>query len=407
MQTITSTSTDQQETVIDIEGLQYRAILFNSCLDPLFTEDGCASVLQSRAYHAALESAPPKNMSFWYVRLERDGHQEGMLCFQVEDFNPGVSLKNHSNGSIVSKARYKAASLINLHVLCLGNTLVTGDYGFCFQPHLSRRLQTLLMMETIDWMLSLKSFKKIGLVFIKDFHNDIFKEIPESSYCSKYHYIETQPSMVMNIAPTWGNMNGYLDSLKSKYRVRAKKALSVGKHLERIELNADEIEAMEVELHLLYLKVVDDVGFNLFILAQGYFTALKKSLGDKFRLWIYRDRGELISFFTVFEDGDILDAHFLGYDPEVNHKYKLYLNMLLEMIGYAAERGFNQLQLSRTATEIKSSVGAEGIDMWAYMRFPRKSINWMLPRLYSFFKPDLEWTPRMPFHGQAEEISNS
>ena len=83
MQTITSTSTDQQETVIDIEGLQYRAILFNSCLDPLFTEDGCASVLQSRAYHAALESAPPKNMSFWYVRLERDGHQEGMLCFQV------------------------------------------------------------------------------------------------------------------------------------------------------------------------------------------------------------------------------------------------------------------------------------------------------------------------------------
>jgi hypothetical protein len=254
------------------------------------------------------------------------------------------------------------------------------------------------MMETIDWMLSLKEFKKIGLVFVKDFYADIFKEIPDSTYCKKYHAIDTQPSMIMDISPAWGSLKGYLGSLKSKYRIRANKAIEVAKHLERIELDVHEIEAMEHQLHQLYLKVVDDVGFNLFILSEGYFTALKKSLGDNFRLWIYRDKGELISFFTVFEDGYILDAHFLGYDPEVNHKYKLYLNMLLAMIDLASTRGFKQLQLSRTATEIKSSVGADGVPMWAYMRFTRRSINWMLPWLYSFFKPDLDWTPRKPFH---------
>ena len=204
--------------------------------------------------------------------------------------------------------------------------------------------------------------------------------------------------MIMDIPSKWGSLQGYLGSLKSKYRVRAKKALEVGRNLELVELQEAEIEALEPELHKLYLKVVDDVGFNLFILAEGYFTALKKSLGDKFRLWIYKDKGELISFFTVFEDGDILDAHFLGYDPEVNHKYKLYLNMLLAMIDMAARQGFHQLQLSRTATEIKSSVGAEGVPMWAYMRAPSRSFNWLVPRLYSFFKPDLDWVPRQPFH---------
>ena len=398
MQTETATTTYRKETTIDIEGRQYKAILFNTCHNPLFTEHGCASILQSKPYHAALESSPPERMSFWYVRLECEGVIEGMLCFQVEDFNPGVSLKNHSKDSFTNKIRYTIASMINLSVLCLGNTLVTGDYGFCFQPGLTRRLQTLLMMETIDWMLTLKDFRKIGLVFVKDFYADIFKEIPDSTYCRTYHYIETQPSMILDVNPAWGHLKGYLDALKSKYRVRAKKALQLGQHLKRIELNADEIEGMESHLHQLYLKVVEDVGFNLFILSEGYFTALKKSLGDSFRLWVYKDGDEVISFFTVFEDGDILDAHFLGYDPEVNHKYKLYLNMLIEMIGYAAEHGFKQLQLSRTATEIKSSVGAEGVNMWAYMRFPRRSINWMLPWLYSFFKPDLEWTPRMPFH---------
>jgi hypothetical protein len=245
------------------------------------------------------------------------------------------------------------------------------------------------MMETIDWLLSMKEFKNIGLVFVKDFYEDIFAAIPDSPYCSKYHQIDTQPSMILDIPKEWGNLEGYINSLKSKYRVRARKALSMAKNLECVELNLEEIEEIEDQLHALYLKVVDDVGFNLFILSVGYFTSLKRMLGDQFHLWVYRDQGELISFFTVFEDGDILDAHFLGYDPKVNHKYKLYLNMLLAMIDYSTQGGFKQLQLSRTATEIKSSVGAEGVRMWAYMRHPKKSLNWLIPKVI-LFKPN--WT---------------
>ncbi len=386
------------ESEFNIEGQAYKAILFESWSDPLFPVVEGTSIFLSQAYHSALAAAPPEKMKFRYVRLEHQDELVGMLCFQIEDFNPSDSLKNQVNRKVMSKLKYKMASLINLKVLCLGNTLVTGDYGFCFKEEIPKRLRVLLMMETIDWILSLKDFRHIGLVFVKDFYEDIFKEIPESPHCVKYHSIDTQPSMIMNIPSSWGNLDGYLETLKSKYRVRAKKALSVSSGLERVELKAHEIEAMESELHRLYLKVVDDVGFNLFILSEGYFSSLKNKLSDRFHLWIYRDHGELISFFTVIEDGDILDAHFLGYDPEVNHKYKLYLNMLLSMIDYASTKGFRQLQLSRTATEIKSSVGAEGVRMWAYMRHPKQSLNWLIPKVYSFFKPDLDWEARNPFH---------
>lgn len=385
-------------TKFNIDGQDYSAMLFNTWSDPLFPEISGTSIFLGKAYHSALAEAPPEKMKFHYVRLEKDGQLIGMLCFQVEDFNPGDSLKNQVNGSVLSKVKYRMASLINLKVLCLGNTLMTGDYGFCFEEEVPKKLRTILMMETIDWMLSLKQFNNIGLVFVKDFYEDIFQEIPDSPYCKKYHCIDTQPSMIMDVADQWKNLDGYLNVLKSKYRVRAKKALSSALSLERVELDEDEIEQIEDQLHELYLKVVDDVGFNLFILPAGYFTALKRKLGDKFHLWIYRDKGELISFFTVFEDGDILDAHFLGYDPEVNHKHKLYMNMLLAMIDYASCKGFRHLQLSRTATEIKSSVGAQGVPMWAYMRSPKRSLNWLIPKVYSFFKPNLDWVPRDPFH---------
>lgn len=397
MQEILSGSTTSCETVFEIEGQLYTGVLFSSPTEGHFPEIGGTSIFLSKAYHTALENAPPENMQFRYVRLEKDGALIGMLCFQISQFNPGESLKKHKKKNFINRLRYQIASLIQVDVLCLGNTLVTGDYGFCFKSDIPNKLRTLLMMKAIDWLMGMPEFRKVGLIFVKDYYRDIFEDIPGSLYCKKYHPIDTQPSMIMDIPPEWKGLAGYLDALKSKYRVRAKKAIQLAAHLERVELNADQIEEIEDILHSLYLKVVEDVGFNLFILREGYFSSLKRSLGDRFHLWVYKDKGEIISFFTVFEDGDILDAHFLGYDPEVNHHYKLYMNMLMAMIDFASSRGFRQLQLSRTATEIKSSVGAEGFPMWAYLRTPNRFVNTWLPRIYSFFKPDLSWIPRQPF----------
>ncbi|HUR31239.1 MAG TPA: hypothetical protein VMZ69_07385, partial [Saprospiraceae bacterium] len=156
MHTAVSKTSSSHKTILDIVGHSYEAILFNSPDDPLFPEIAGTSIFLSKAYHQALASAPPSKMQFRYVRLERDAELVGMLCFQISFFNPGDSLKNQMDESLYNKVRYKIASLINLKVLCLGNTLVTGDYGFCFLDDVPHKLQTILMMETIDWLLTMK-----------------------------------------------------------------------------------------------------------------------------------------------------------------------------------------------------------------------------------------------------------
>jgi predicted N-acyltransferase len=397
MQTDFITYKQDRETSFSLDGHQYQLVLFPTSRSPWFADIRASSLFQTRQYHAMLEDAPPKGMQFWYVRITENDQVMGMLTFQIKDFNPGESLHKHAQKNLFQRIRYGFASLISVSVLCLGNTTVTGDYGFCFAPAVQLRLQTLLMMKTIDWMLTLPEFRSIRMILVKDFDSDIFQDLINSPYGRKYHAIDTQPSMIMNIPAEWNSLDDYLSALKSKYRIRAQKALSLAKALEVIELQADQIEALEAQLYELYQKVVGEVGFNLFYLAPNYFSTAKKTLGEKFRLWIYRDRGELISFYTVIEDGEILDAHFLGYDSRTNEHYKLYMNMLLRMIDHAAKNKFTTLQLSRTATEIKSSVGAKGNKVWAYLRFTNRQLNTLLPLFYSFFKPNLEWTPRHPF----------
>lgn len=392
--------------ILTLDGTRYVLTLFRSCLDPAFSESGAESIFQTAAYHQALEQAPPDGMDFYYVRIEVDARVVGMLSFQLKSFNPGVSLRNQINGSVTSRIRYGLASLIEVPVLCLGNTLVTGDYGFAFDPAMSTRERARIMLRVVDWMLTLPDFRKARMVFLKDFYTDILDGLEEESGASRYYAIDTQPNMILDVDPAWGDLSGYLRALKSKYRVRARRALRLASGLTCEELNLDQIRDMEAHLHGLYLKVAADVGFNLFTLSPQYFTSLKQALGDRFRLWVYRENAQVISFFTVIEDGEWLDAHFLGYDPDVNHRYQLYLNMLLRMIDQAARRGFQKLQLSRTATEIKSSVGAQGVRMWAYMRHTRKPVNRLFPHLYRFFQPDMRWTPRSPFHVDGDGLSH-
>jgi hypothetical protein len=381
-----------------LTGKRYALTLFRSAAEAAFETTHADSVFQTAAYHLALEEAPPADMAFYYVRIDCPDGFAGLLSFQVKRFNPGESLRNQAVRSTWNRIRYSLARLIDMEVLCLGNTLVTGDYGMLFAPRVPKVDRTRLMTATMDWLLTLRPFRRVRMLFVKDFYEDIFSVLPAAPAGTRYHPIATQPNMILDIDPAWGSLDGYLAALKSKYRVRAKKALSLARGLECKELDLGQIIGMKDVLHGLYRQVAGDVGFNLFTLSPDYMPSLKRRLGDRFRLWVYKEDDQVISFFTVIEDGEWLDAHFLGYDPGVNKRYHLYHHMLLTMIDLAARRGFRKLQLSRTATEIKSSVGAAGVPMWAYMRHTRPWVNVLFPHIYRFFQPDLSWVPRSPFN---------
>ena len=103
-------------------------------------------------------------------------------------------------------------------------------------------------------------------------------------------------------------------------------------------------------------------------LSANYFVEMKNVLGDKFCFMAYYHNDKLIGFRTSFILENSIEAHFIGLDYEVNKTLELYQNILYDYVKEAIDNNFKQLFLGRTASEIKSTVGAEAHQLTCYIR---------------------------------------
>ena len=105
----------------------------------------------------------------------------------------------------------------------------------------------------------------------------------------------------------------------------------------------------------------------------------------------------LIGFHTILLNENTLETYFLGYDEEHQKEHMLYLNMLYNMTEFGIEHQFKKIIFGRTALEIKSSIGAEPIDMTGFIFHTNPLINFLMPKIFSKLEPNVSWQQRHPF----------
>ncbi|MFZ1791392.1 MAG: GNAT family N-acetyltransferase, partial [Saprospiraceae bacterium] len=94
---------------------------------------------------------------------------------------------------------------------------------------------------------------------------------------------------------------------------------------------------------------------------------------------------------------DHLQAHFLGYNQEENHEKQIYLNMLYKIVEIGIAHHQKQIILSRTAIEIKTTVGAIPHEMSCLFLHTNSITNKLFGPIFSAFKPDDQFIIRSPF----------
>lgn len=118
---------------------------------------------------------------------------------------------------------------------------------------------------------------------------------------------------------------------------------------------------------------------------------------DKFNIIGYYKEEALVGFACLFNvDENMLHVHYIGLDYTINKEQKLYNRMLLDFVKFAIENKKNKIHFGRTATEIKSTIGAQAFPLNAYLKMHNPMLNISLPYFLSRIKP-AEYTLRNPF----------
>jgi len=355
-----------------------------------------------------IEERPPSDIMPYYGIVRDESQVVGILYFQSKYVrlhenlrNPGKN-ENNTLGQLTTKIKRAVVKTINFHTVVCGNLLLTGRYGFCFKDGMSDDIQFSIVSSAIDKLtVQLKSENiKPGLILVKDFFESNISV--SDKYGSGFTKFTVQPKMILDLDPNWKSFDDYLDSMKSKYRVRARKAKQKSTGLIKKVFSVDEIAEHRETIHTLYKNVSDQADFNAFILDKRYFEDIQLRLGKNLKFTTYWLNDVMVAFFTSIKNYDVLDAHFLGYDPDVNAECQLYLNMLYDLVQEGIDKKVSKVDMSRTAVEIKSTVGAVPHSMYLYLKHTNSLLNSAVESILSFVKPEEEFIIRSPFREAGE-----
>ena len=355
-----------------------------------------------------LENECPDNMHFQYAIIYDSKKPVAIAYFQVIDFTSNsfgsnvVEPEEKEFSCVITSylKKYltnhliKSADRINMRVLICGNAFVSGEHGFTCSPEADKTETVDALADVIYRISNAEKLRgKIAMVLVKDFYSSSVKHTKEFGEY-QYHDFLVEPNMVLDIH--WDTFDEYLNAMSKKYRNRAKNIIKRGTQIERKDFSVEDIKANSKQILELYNNVHLKAKFRMASLTPSYFAEMKKVLGDKFNFVGYYHEQKLIGFRSTFILEDEIEAHFVGLDYSINKELELYQNILYDYVKDSLDKKVKHLFLGRTASEIKSTLGAEAIELTCYIRHRNPLSNRIIKPFVDYLKPS-EWIPRNPF----------
>lgn len=273
-----------------------------------------------------------------------------------------------------------------LKLLISGNTFVSGEHGI-FITHSQDKKQVIKnLAKAILHFVNSNNSINIDAFLLKDFVNEsLFITDELKNY--NYHPFSVEPNMILEINEDWISFEDYLNAIKTKFRVKAKKALQLSKDIIIKEVNDHNIENKLPQMTALYKKVVNNADFNLSHFNLESYKTLKSAFREKYILKTYELDGKIVGFMSGMINQNSLDAHFVGLDYSLNRQYAIYQRMLYDYIQIAIAKKIKTLNFGRTASEIKSSVGAKPQDLTMYLRHKKGITNKIVKLFLQYIQP--------------------
>lgn len=362
-----------------------------------------ANLLMQHESLLMLERIHSNEMQFRYVLVKRGDVTVGVMYFQVVMFHANQLINYFPEGAeskwwlrTIKNISEKLLNLINVPLLVSGNVFMTGENGFYFLQDVDAETRAKIVRRTIREIV--KENSQIKAALVSDLYAPKTAFDKDFKVCG-FHEITVESDMSVTVQPSWKSFEDYLQSLSSKYRVRAKKVFSLTAEagVTMKDLNAEEIKQHSPRLNDLYGRVMSKAEFKLAELSADFFYEQKKLMPDNYHLFGYFKEEQLVGFISAFQFGKRIEVHYTGMEHEISKPIHLYQRMMYDVLKLGIEKGVERLHFGRTAPEIKSTIGAVPSPMYGYVKHFSPVFNFLFVRNYTANLKPRHYIFRSPF----------
>jgi hypothetical protein len=342
-------------------------------VDPSFLKDinPQKNVYFSKTLLHSFEVSNPK-IDMQYVCVSDNNKPQALALIQIIELSLDVILKNIKASAF---SRWLLSLLFwkdHIKIMFCGNVFLSGEYAIGFSKDADRKKVVNQIGHALNAVS--KTVKSLHAIFIKDFEK---KALNYSQGFEPYGFtnIQVEPNMLIHLKPDWKSFEDYKNALKSKFRVKANKADSKSQSLESRFMSKEDIEGAQKALQDLYQNTIDNANFNAQVLNLDTYVELKRFYKDDFIVKGYFLNGEIVGFLSALKNKTHLDAHFIGLNYSLNKTHAIYPRILNDYVRIGIENKVAIINLGRTASEIKTSIGAFPLELSCYIKHKSKFIN--------------------------------
>lgn len=334
----------------------------------------CTNIYYSPEFLKAFEIANT-DIEFNYIFILKDKEAIAFANTQIVTIGIETITKNISMSDKIRRIVNNMFCRNHIRVLFCGNVFLSGEYG-TFLKEGEDKIETFKAIAEGVKKLS-KNTKKLSAIFVKDFENE---SLYITNHLKSYDYaaMQVEPNMIISLKPEWHSFEDYTNALKSKYRVKANRADAKSEVLKTKLFSETDIETNKHQLQELYHNTIDNADFNAQVLNLNTYIHLKKAFKNQFIVKGYFLEDKLVGFLSAMQNDTHLDAHFIGIDYANNKEFAIYPRILNDYVRLGIETKSDQINLGRTASEIKSTLGAQPKALTCYCKHKRYLPNQIL-----------------------------
>ena len=341
------------------------------------------NVYFSKSFLKAFERSNPQ-IEFKYITIaDAEKKTIALAVVQVISLSVEGTLKNIKVASLIRKLLGLFFCNEHIKILFCGNVFLSGEHGIRCSDGVSKDEIMSQIGTALDAVAA--NTKPLHAIFIKDFKEESLKNTRQFLKFG-YSEINVEPNMIVQLDPKWKTFEDYKNILKSKYRVKANKADSSSSSLKSRLFTEHDFETYKEELQALYQNTIDNASFNAQVLNLNTYIHLRASFKDDFIVKAYFLEDKLVGFLTALVNKNTLDAHFIGLDYRLNKSHAIYPRILNDYVRLGIEKQVSSIDLGRTASEIKTTIGAIPLELSCYIKHKNPFLNSLIKPFFRRIK---------------------